>query len=144
MGLTRFYESLTNPRWCLLHSARARNERFTETRKGPMRYNSGSICAFRGAFSMQVLSRNGTKRGLRETRKPEGDVLKLSARNTLKGDIISIQPGAVNAIVVIELPDGQLVTSSISIQALKDLDLHVGQQAYAVVKASDVMIGVDE
>ena len=61
--------------------------------------------------------------------------MKLSARNTLKGEVISIQPGAVNAIVIIELPDGQLVTSSISIQALKDLDLRVGQQAYAVVKA---------
>lgn len=70
--------------------------------------------------------------------------MKLSARNTLKGEVISIQPGAVNAIVIIELPCGQLVTSSISIQALKDLDLRVGQQAYAVVKASDVMIGVDD
>lgn len=70
--------------------------------------------------------------------------MKLSARNTLKGEVISIQPGAVNAIVTIELPDGQLVTSSISIQALKDLDLRVGQQAYAVVKASDVMIGIDD
>lgn len=71
--------------------------------------------------------------------------MKLSARNTLKGEVISIQPGAVNAIVIIELPDGQLVTSSISIQALKDLDLRrVGQQAYAVVKASDVMIGIDD
>lgn len=70
--------------------------------------------------------------------------MKLSARNTLKGEVISIHPGAVNAIVIIELPDGQLVTSSISIQALKDLDLRVGQQAYAVVKASDVMIGIDD
>ena len=70
--------------------------------------------------------------------------MKLSARNTLKGEVISIQPGAVNAIVIIELPAGQLVTSSISIQALKDLDLRVGQQAYAVVKASDVMIGIDD
>lgn len=70
--------------------------------------------------------------------------MKLSARNTLKGEVISIQPGAVNAIVVIKLPDGQLVTSSISIHALKDLDLRVGQQAYAVVKASDVMIGIDD
>lgn len=70
--------------------------------------------------------------------------MKLSARNTLKGEVISIQPGAVNAIVPIELPDGQPVTSSISIQALKDLDLRVGQQAYAVVKASDVMIGIDD
>ena len=57
---------------------------------------------------------------------------------------MALHPGAVNAIVLIELPDGQIVTSSISMDALKDLDLKIGQKAYAVVKASDVMIGVDE
>ncbi len=57
---------------------------------------------------------------------------------------MALHPGAVNAIVLIELPDGQIITSSISMDALKDLDLKIGQKAYAVVKASDVMIGVDE
>ena len=70
--------------------------------------------------------------------------MKLSARNALMGEVISIQPGAVNAIVMIQLPDGQMVTSSISVEALKDLDLRVGQKAYAVIKASDVMVGIDE
>ncbi len=57
---------------------------------------------------------------------------------------MALHPGAVNAIVLIELPDGQIITSSISMDALKDLNLKIGQKAYAVVKASDVMIGVDE
>lgn len=57
---------------------------------------------------------------------------------------MALHPGAVNAVVLIELPDGQVVTSSISMDALKDLDLRIGQKAYAVVKASNVMIGVDE
>ena len=70
--------------------------------------------------------------------------MKVSARNVLQGTVMALHPGAVNAIVLIELPDGQIVTSSISMDALKDLDLKIGQKAYAVVKASDVMIGVDE
>ena len=68
--------------------------------------------------------------------------MKLSARNQLKGTVTAIHPGAVNAIVILELDGGQLVTSSISMGSLKDLDLQVGQTAYAIVKASNVIIGV--
>lgn len=70
--------------------------------------------------------------------------MKLSARNQLKGTITAIHPGAVNAIVILELDGGQLVTSSISMGSFKDLDLYVGQTAYAIVKASNVIIGVDD
>lgn len=70
--------------------------------------------------------------------------MKLSARNQLKGIVTAIHPGAVNAIVILELDGGQLVTSSISMGSLKDLDLQVGQTAYAIVKASNVIIGVDD
>lgn len=70
--------------------------------------------------------------------------MKLSAQNVLQGTIMSLHPGAVNAVVLLELPDGQLVTSSISMDALKDLDLKIGQKAYAVIKASNVMIGIDD
>ncbi|MCB7038382.1 TOBE domain-containing protein [Eggerthella sinensis] len=70
--------------------------------------------------------------------------MKLSARNQLKGTVTAIHPGAVNAIVILELDGGQLVTSSISMGSLKDLDLQVGQTAYAIVKASNVIIGVDD
>ncbi|WP_281656063.1 molybdopterin-binding protein [Eggerthella sinensis] len=70
--------------------------------------------------------------------------MKLSARNQLKGTVTAIHPGAVNAIVILELDGGQLVTSSISMGSLKDLDLQVSQTAYAIVKASNVIIGVDD
>lgn len=70
--------------------------------------------------------------------------MKLSARNMLKGTVTAIHPGAVNAIVILELDGGQLITSTISMGSLKDLDLEVGQVAYAIVKASSVIIGIDD
>lgn len=70
--------------------------------------------------------------------------MKLSARNMLKGTVTAIHPGAVNAIVILELDGGQLITSTISMGSLKDLDLEVGQEAYAIIKASSVIIGVDD
>ena len=70
--------------------------------------------------------------------------MKLSARKQLKGTITAIHPGAVNAIVIMELEGGQLITSSISMGSLKDLELEVGKEAYAIIKASSVIIGVDD
>lgn len=72
------------------------------------------------------------------------DSMRLSARNTLKGTITAIHPGAVNAIVIMELEGGQLITSTISMGSLKELELEVGKDAYAVIKASSVIIGVDD
>lgn len=68
--------------------------------------------------------------------------MKLSARNVLKGTILSIQKGATTAHVQLDV-GGTTVTSAITNQAVEDLGLQVGQDAYAVVKASDVMIGTD-
>lgn len=70
--------------------------------------------------------------------------MKLSASNQLKGTVISIHPGAVNANVILELEGGQQIMSSVSMGSLKELKLEVGKEAYAVIKASDVTIGVDE
>lgn len=70
--------------------------------------------------------------------------MKLSARNQLKGIIVSIEEGAVNAIVKLEIGGGNIVTSSITMNAVRELDLKVGKTAYAVIKASSVMIGVDD
>lgn len=67
--------------------------------------------------------------------------MKISARNQLKGKVISIQEGAVNAIVQIDIGGGNIITSSISLEAVKELKLDVGQEAYAIIKASSVMIG---
>lgn len=69
--------------------------------------------------------------------------MKLSARNQLKGTIKRITPGAVNSEVVIELPGGVEIVSIITVAAVESLGLREGQEAYAVIKASNVMIGVD-
>jgi len=69
--------------------------------------------------------------------------MKLSARNQLKGTVKRITPGAVNSEVVIELPGGIEIVSIITVSAVESLDLREGQEAYAVIKASNVMIGVD-
>lgn len=69
--------------------------------------------------------------------------MKLSARNTLKGKVKQIKPGAVNTEVVIELPGGAEIVSIITMQSAENLGLSVGQEVYAVVKASSVMVMVD-
>ncbi|MEL7673079.1 MAG: molybdopterin-binding protein [Chloroflexota bacterium] len=69
--------------------------------------------------------------------------MKLSARNQLKGTIKWITPGAVNSEVVIELPGGIEIVSIITASSAESLNLRVGQEAYAVIKASNVMIGVE-
>jgi len=72
-----------------------------------------------------------------------GDSVKLSARNQLKGKIKNIQEGAVNGIVAIDIGGGNVISATISMNAIKELDLKVGMDAYAVIKATSVMIGVD-
>jgi molybdopterin-binding protein len=69
--------------------------------------------------------------------------MQLSARNVLKGTVKSIVPGAVNAEVVIEVADGFEVASVITNASVQRLKLRVGAPAYAVIKASDVLVGVD-
>lgn len=68
--------------------------------------------------------------------------MKISARNQLKGKIVEITKGATTAHVRIDI-GGAIVTSSITNAAVDDLQLTVGKEAYAVVKASDVMIAID-
>ena len=66
--------------------------------------------------------------------------MKLSARNQLKGRIIGVQKGATTAHVRIDLGHGLIVVSSITNEAVDDLQLAVGDAAWAVIKASDVMV----
>ena len=68
--------------------------------------------------------------------------MKISARNVLKGTIVEVTKGATTANVRIDI-GGTIVTSSITNAALEDLKLAPGKDAYAVIKASDVMVGVD-
>ena len=68
--------------------------------------------------------------------------LQLSARNQFPGKVTAIEEGAVNAIVKIEALGGNTVTSTISIAAVKELGLKVGEEATAVIKATSVMVGI--
>jgi molybdopterin-binding protein len=68
--------------------------------------------------------------------------MKISARNTLKGKIVEIIKGATTSHVRIDI-GGAVVTASITNEAVAELKLAAGNQAYAVIKASDVMVGID-
>jgi molybdopterin-binding protein len=69
--------------------------------------------------------------------------MKISARNSLPGTVRKIELGAVNAEVTLELAPDIAVVSNITKDAIEGLKLKVGDRAYAVIKASSVMIGVD-
>ena len=69
--------------------------------------------------------------------------MKISARNILKGKVKKVEQGAVNTEITIELSGGAEITSIITRASAERLGLKVGGNAYAVIKASDVMVGVD-
>ena len=69
--------------------------------------------------------------------------MKISARNQVRGIVTEIQKGAVNGIVKIDIGGGNLMSATISMNAIEELVLAVGKPAYAVVKATSVMVGVD-
>jgi molybdopterin-binding protein len=68
--------------------------------------------------------------------------MRISARNRLKGKIVEVRKGATTAHVKIDV-NGTVVTSSITNEAVDELRLAPGMAAYAVIKASDVMVAVD-
>lgn len=67
--------------------------------------------------------------------------MKLSARNILAGKVVAVTKGAVNGTVKIDIGNGQSITSSITNEAIADLDLKVGDAVSAIIKSSDVLIG---
>jgi molybdopterin-binding protein len=69
--------------------------------------------------------------------------MKLSARNVFKGKVIEVKKGATTAHVRIQLPGGPIITSAITNEAVEELRLATGDDAYAVIKASDVIVGRD-
>jgi molybdopterin-binding protein len=69
--------------------------------------------------------------------------MKLSARNALKGKIVEVKKGQTTAHVRIDIGGGVIVTSSITNEAVDELKLASGQTAYAIIKASDVMVAID-
>ena len=69
--------------------------------------------------------------------------MEISARNSLKGTVKRVLPGAVNTEVTVELADGFEVVAIITKESAERLNLTVGKEVYAVIKASDVMIATD-
>jgi molybdopterin-binding protein len=72
-----------------------------------------------------------------------GENMKLSARNTLKATVKKIIPGTVNSEVILELSPGVEVTAIITKDSVDSLGITEGKTAYAVIKSTDVMVGVD-
>jgi molybdopterin-binding protein len=66
--------------------------------------------------------------------------MKLSARNQIKGKVVEVRKGATTGHVRIDIGNGVIITSSITNEAIDDLALQMGDDAIAVIKASDVMV----
>jgi len=69
--------------------------------------------------------------------------MKISARNQIKGKIVEIKAGAVNALVLLDIGEGNKISATISMDAVNELGLTEGKEAYAIVKATSVMIGIE-
>ncbi|MBV8702121.1 MAG: TOBE domain-containing protein [Acetobacteraceae bacterium] len=67
--------------------------------------------------------------------------MKLSARNQIKGKVVAVQKGTTTAHVRIDIGNGVMITASITNEAVNELGLKQGDEATAVIKASDVMVG---
>jgi molybdopterin-binding protein len=70
--------------------------------------------------------------------------MKISARNVLKGKIKSVEAGPISSVVTLEIAPGIEITASITTESARELKLKKGQDASAIIKASNVMVGVDE
>ena len=69
--------------------------------------------------------------------------MKVSARNILKGKVKSVEHGSVNSEVILQLPGGTEIVSIITKTAAQNLGLKEGKEAYAIIKASNVILGTD-
>lgn len=68
--------------------------------------------------------------------------MKLSARNQLKGKIIKVDEGLITSKVMIDLGNDNIISAIISKDAISDLDLEVGKEAFAIIKSTEVIIGI--
>lgn len=68
--------------------------------------------------------------------------MKLSAQNQLKGKIIKVDVGLITAKVLLDLGNGNIISAIISKDAISDLDLKIGDEAFAVIKSTEVIIGI--
>ena len=70
--------------------------------------------------------------------------MKISARNQLKGILTEIKPGVVTAKLTIDIGNGNLLSSVITMDSITDLNLKLGDEVYAIIKSTEVMIGKQE
>jgi molybdopterin-binding protein len=75
--------------------------------------------------------------------KLEGCIMRISARNQIKGTVVEVKKGATTSHVRVDIGGGQIITSSITNESVDELGIKAGGKAIVVVKASDVMIAVD-
>ena len=71
----------------------------------------------------------------------DGDTARLSTRNRLAGEVARVEPGAVNAEVLVDLPGGGSVAAIVTIESARKLDLKPGRPVTALFKASSVIVG---
>ena len=69
--------------------------------------------------------------------------MRISARNQIKGTVVDVKKGATTSHIRVDIGGGQIMTSSITNEAVDDLGIKTGSKATVVIKASDVMIAVD-
>ncbi len=67
--------------------------------------------------------------------------MKISARNQIKGTVLSVEKGPISAKVKIDIGDGATITSTVTAETIDDLELKQGDSVVAIIKASDVLIG---
>lgn len=67
--------------------------------------------------------------------------MKLSTRNIIKGKVVDVKMGQVAAKVKMDIGGGNVITSTITVEAVNELGIKVGDEVYALIKASSVMIG---
>jgi molybdopterin-binding protein len=72
-----------------------------------------------------------------------GTIMRISARNQIKGTVVEVKKGATTSHVRVDIGSGQIITSSITNEAVDELGIKAKDHVTVVVKASDVMIGVD-
>jgi molybdopterin-binding protein len=70
--------------------------------------------------------------------------MKVSTRNVLKGKVKKIEHGSVNSEIIIELPGGQEIVSIITKSSAEQLNLQIGKSVFGLIKASNVMIAVED
>ena len=70
--------------------------------------------------------------------------MKISARNVLNGKVKNLEEGPISSVVTLEIAPGVEINASITTESARELKLKKGQNAFAIIKASSVMVGVDE